>query len=117
MTCYILTDLYGSDFLLAITIKTLVDYAEENRDNLLKLIVNSHSAMAFSHKVSTIIGRYLKAYDHASFIDGLEVQGSKKEWSFKRIGSEILWGTYQCVTCIPPSLKDLLARCGAQRAG
>ena len=59
MACYIVTGLYGSDCLFTISLKTLVDWVEDNQDNLSQSIVNSHLATALAHDVSIFLGRYL----------------------------------------------------------
>ena len=115
MACYIVTGLYGDYWLFAIALKTLVDWVEDNQENLLHSIVNSHLATALVHDFSTLLGRYLNVCVHAMCTAVLEVPGSKMECSLEHIISDIFCGPYQSVTRLPPSLNALLANCDSQR--
>ena len=55
MACYIVTGLYGDYWLFAIALKTLVDWVEDNQENLLQSILNSHLATALAHDVFTFL--------------------------------------------------------------
>ena len=94
-----------------------MDWVEDNRDNLPQSIVNSHLATALSHNVFTVLGWYLNACVCASYMDGLEVPGSKTECYLNHITPDLSCGTYRFFTHLPPSLKALLAPCDAKCVG
>ena len=56
-----------------------MDWAKENWDYVLQAIANSHSAMALSHNISTVLSRYLNACVCASYTAGMEASLSMKE--------------------------------------
>ena len=98
-------------------LKTLVDWVEDNQDNLLQSIVKSHLATALAHDVSTFLRRYLNFCVRALCTAGLEVPGSKTECSLEHTLSGILCVPYQGATRLPPSLNALLAHHDAQCIG
>ena len=63
--------------MFAIALKTLLDWVEDNQDNLAQFILNSYLAMVLPHDVFTFLGRYLNACVRALCMAGLEVPGSK----------------------------------------
>ena len=71
MACYIVTGLYGYDLIFDISLKTIVDWVEDNQDNLSQWIVNSHLETALAHNVSALLGWYLNACAHALCNAGL----------------------------------------------
>ena len=55
MACYIVTGFYGDYCLFSVALKTLVDWVEDNQENLLQSILNSHLATALAHDVFTFL--------------------------------------------------------------
>ena len=74
-----MTGIYGAGCLCSVSLKTLMNWAKENRDYFLKAIANSHSAMALTHNKSTVLSRYLNACVRASYTVDMEASVSMKE--------------------------------------
>ena len=55
MACYIVTGIYRDYCLFSVALKTLMDWVEDNQDNLLQSILNSHLATALAHDVFTFL--------------------------------------------------------------
>ena len=55
MACYIVTGFYVDYCLFSVALKTLVDWVEDNQDNLFQSILNSHLATALAHDVFTFL--------------------------------------------------------------
>ena len=79
ITCYIVTVIYGACCLFYVSLKTLMNRSKENWDYFLQAIANSHSAMALSHNISTVLSRYLNACVCASYTSRMEASLSMKE--------------------------------------